>query len=178
MMSRLRWTAISIVELLGWQGVAGITVLAACAIYYVVAVHPLKERMALLGVAVASDQRKGAGASVAGPQSDLAQFKKSFETERTVEDQLSALHDAAKATGLVLKRIEYRMLEDRRAALRQYQIVMPTAGKYPQVRQFVSLALAKVPALSLDQISFQRRRIGDATVEAELRFTLFLADPP
>jgi hypothetical protein len=95
-----------------------------------------------------------------------------------LEERLKASHDAAKATGLIVKRVEYRMLEERRSGLQQYQIMMPVAASYPNIRQFVSLALAKVPAMSLDHIGFQRKKIGEATVEAELRFTLFLAEAP
>ena len=42
---------------------------------------------------------------------------------------------------------------------------------------FTSLALATMPGLSLDHVHFQRRKIGESAIDAELRFTLFLADP-
>jgi hypothetical protein len=176
-MTRLRWIGIRMREALGWPGLAGLTLLALLGATYWVDVHPLESRMqALRSAAVASaSSSKQQKTQRPDPQTELAQFRAYFGGTG-LEERLKAIHDVAKATGLNVKRVEYRMLEERRSGLRQYQIVMPVAASYPRVREFVALALAKVPALALDHIAFQRKKIGDAAVEAELRFTLFLAE--
>ena len=56
----------------------------------------------------------------------------------------------------------------------RYQFTLPVRGTYPQIRKFVDGALADVPALSLDSIQFERRKIGDATVDAKLKLVVFL----
>ena len=109
-------------------------------------------------------------------RTELAAFKASFR-RGDLEDQLKELNESGKTAGLTFKRIEYRMLEERRSGLKQYQITMPVIGGYPAIRRFTSLALAAMPGLSLDHVHFQRRKIGESPIDAELRFTLFLADP-
>jgi hypothetical protein len=52
---------------------------------------------------------------------------------------------------------------------------MPVTGSYSQVRTFLEQALEEVPVLALDQASLRRKRTADHLVEAEIRFTVFLA---
>lgn len=173
-MNRLRWYGLRLTETLGGAGVAALAILLGTLGYYGYVVWPLERQLteAVAGEVVAIDAQE----TVADPRHQFAGFQAFFQ-DKSLEAQLRELHDAGAIAGVALKRVEYRMLEDRRASLRQYQIVMPVTSGYPAIRKFVSIALAKVPAMSLDHIAFQRKRIGDGTVEAELRFTLFLADP-
>jgi len=172
-MKQMKWLGIKLVEQLGWPGVAGLAMLMCWSAFYLTQVYPLHQKV--------SDMRAAAaGSNVASTRNDapreLEAFKASFR-RGTLEDQLKVIHDSGKATGLAFKRIEYRMLEERRSGLRQYQITMPVSSSYPSIRQFTSRALSRMPSLSLDHIHFQRKKIGDPAIEAELRFTLFLADP-
>lgn len=173
-MNRLRWLGIQLVECVGASGAMALVILSMTVGYYLHTVWPLERRLAAMGsdivMAANKEQR------VSDPTVQVEDFRAFFQG-RDLEGQLKALHEAGAAAGVAVKRIEYRMLDDQRARLRQYQIVMPVTSSYPDIRKFVSIALAKVPAMSLDHIGFQRKRVGDATVDAELRFTLFLADP-
>lgn len=172
-MRRVKWLVIVLVERLGWQGAGGLTLLVCWAIYSATQVYPLSQgvqemRASAAGgrlVAASGDQRQ-----------ELEAFKASFR-KGPLEAQLKELSESGKTAGLAFKRIDYRMLEDRRSGLRQYQITMPVTSSYPSIRRFTSQALSKMPGLSLDHVHFQRRKIGDSAIEAELRFTLFLAEP-
>lgn len=174
-MNRLRWIGIKLVDQLGWSGVLGLFLLVGCGLFYLGEILPLQQRMALLSadMAVPKEQSRS---TFPDPQAELEVFRQYFKGQE-LEAQLSAIYDAGRASGLTVKRIEYRMLEEKRSQLKQYQIVMPVTSSYPRIRQFVSLALVKVPAMSLDHIGFLRKKVGDSNVEAELRFTLFLAEP-
>jgi hypothetical protein len=57
-----------------------------------------------------------------------------------------------------------------------YQLNLPVKGSYAAIWQFALSALRAIPFASLDDISFRRDSIGDATVEARLRFTLYLSE--
>lgn len=173
-MNLLKWLGVAVLDRLGWAGTTGVVVLLLSALHYMVQIVPLQGRLAAARVEATA---KGPLAAPRGAQrGDLVSFK-AFFAGGPVEERLSEIHDSGKATGLTFKRIEYRILEERRSGLKQYQIVMPVRSSYPSIRQFTSLALAKVPAMSLDHIHFRRKSIADGTVEAELRFTLFLSDP-
>jgi hypothetical protein len=173
-MNQLRWLGIQLVERLGIAGAAALAILCAAAVYYLHIVMPLERRLTAMGAEVVT--MSGKAQQAADPKVQIENFQMFFR-ERDLETQLKSIHEAGQAAGIVVKRIEYRMLDDQRARLRQYQIVMPVTSSYPNIRKFVSVALSQVPAMSLDHIGFQRKRAGDATVDAELRFTLFLADP-
>ncbi len=173
-MNRLQWTGIQLVERLGIPGIAAVVILAVVVGYYLRVVLPLEQQLMAMGseIVTVSDKQQ----RTSDPKSQIEDFQ-AFFRERDLEGQLKELNEAGTVAGVAVKRIEYRMLDDQRAKLRQYQIVMPVTSSYPNIRKFVSVALAKVPAMSLDHIAFQRKRVGDSTVDAELRFTLFLADP-
>jgi hypothetical protein len=51
--------------------------------------------------------------------------------------------------------------------------VLPVAGSYGQIRDFLKRSLAEIPIMSLDQISLKRAERSDA-VQAELRLTLHM----
>lgn len=174
-MNRLRWVGIQLVERVGIPGLAAVVMLSIVVGYYLRVVLPLEQQLMGMGadeiVTVSSKEQR-----ISDPKTQVEDFR-AFFRERDLETQLKELNEAGTTAGVSIKRIEYRMLDDQRARLRQYQIVMPINSSYTNIRKFVSVALAKVPAMSLDHIAFQRKRVGDAAVDAELRFTLFLADP-
>jgi hypothetical protein len=168
-----RWLAIVLTERLGWQGVAGVALIGAWVLMNVLQVRPLEQKLDRLRSAA---QTGRSAYATTDARKELEAFRASFR-QGDLEDQLSQLNESGKTAGLAFKRIEYRMLEERRSGLKQYQITMPVTSSYPSIRRFTSLALATMPGLSLDHVHFQRRKIGESSIDTELRFTLFLADP-
>lgn len=108
------------------------------------------------------------------PQADLAAFYVGLAREADVPDQLRRLHRAAQAQGLRLAQSQYRPLPDPGGKLIRYQILLPARGSYPEIRRFLAQAARDVPGLALEGIRFQRRDIGEAELEAQIRFTLFI----
>lgn len=174
-MNRLRWLAMQLVEHIGYAGIAALVLLCGTGVYYAGEVRPLHMKLESINAGMVLASAKS-GETSTDLAAQVERFR-AFFREHDLETQLKGIHESGEAAGVMVKRIEYRMLDDQRARLRQYQIIMPVTSSYPNIRKFVSVALNKVPAMSLDHIGFQRKRVGDATVDAELRFTLFLADP-
>lgn len=112
------------------------------------------------------------------PDRNLALFYGALGEKRYVEQQVKTLFGIAAKTGLVLRQGEYKSGYDRNARLHTYQVNLPVQGSYGQVWQFALLALRAIPFASLDDISFRRDTIGQATVEARLRLTLYVLDTP
>ena len=108
------------------------------------------------------------------PQADLAAFYVGLTREADVPDQLRRLHRAAQAQGLRLAQSQYRPLPDPGGKLTRYQILLPARGSYPEIRRFLAQASREVPGLALEGIRFQRRDIGEAELDAQIRFTLFI----
>jgi hypothetical protein len=146
-------------------------------------VLPARERLAQEGAAARRAARLPPPlvaplASGGGASGNLALFRAALGRQADVEPQLATLFRLAASTGLVLRQGEYKRGVDRNADLYTYQIDLPVKGSYAQVWQFALLALRAIPYAALDDISFKRDSIGEAAVEARLRFTLYLGDAP
>lgn len=87
---------------------------------------------------------------------------------------LRRLFEAADKAGLELPQGEYRLTEVKDAHLRRYQLSLPVAGSYPEIRKFVAQALNADPALALTSIQLRRERIESTDVDVLLNFTLYL----
>lgn len=94
----------------------------------------------------------------------------------SLPDHLARLHVVAHATGITLRQGEYRLLRERDGRLRRYQVLLPMRGSYPALRTFVSAALQTLPNAALDQVSFERRRVDEQEVDAQVQLTLFLPE--
>jgi len=116
-----------------------------------------------------------APAPAAAPD-NLAAFYGALGERHGVEQQVRILFGLAAKAGLVLRQGEYKQGYDRNAHVYTYQVTLPVKGSYQAIWQFAMAALRAIPFASLDDISFHREAIGDATVEARLRLTLYLRD--
>jgi hypothetical protein len=112
---------------------------------------------------------------VAAPD-NLAAFYGALGERHGAEQHVRTLFALAAKSGLVLRQGEYKQGYDRNAHVYTYQVNLPVKGSYQAIWQFAMAALRALPFASLDEISFHRDAIGDATVEARLRLTLYLRD--
>ena len=107
---------------------------------------------------------------------NLDAFYGALGERQTAEQQVRTLFGLAAKSGLVLRQGEYKPGYDRNAHVVTYQVDLPVKGSYQAIWQFAMAALRAIPFASLDDISFRRDAIGDASVEARLRLTLYLRD--
>ena len=167
-------------ERIGGTGVAGIALMAFAAAFYGSAIAPLEAEVAKLRAEAARLEAKfGLGGKLPGaPNGDageqLATFYAFFPRSDSSPAWLAKIHAAAQAKGIVLQSGEYRL--DRRAdqRLARYQITLPVTATYPQIRAFIGEVLAEVPAAALEEITLRRESAASPTVEARIRFALFL----
>jgi hypothetical protein len=112
----------------------------------------------------------------AGTGDDLAAFYGALGERRYAEEQVDILFALAAKAGLVLRQGEYKPGYDRNARVHTYQVILPVSGSYRAIWQFALQALRAIPFASLDEIGFRRDAIGQASVEARLHLTLYLAE--
>lgn len=162
---------------LGWPGMLGLALLAAVAVFHVWTLAPQQLRLEDLRqerLQLRQRAKLAANAAPQAPAEKLAAFYAFFPPPKDLPELLEKIFGAAGQQALVLEQGEYRALNDGAGGLMRYQLTLPVRGSYPQIRKFVDRALAEVPALSLDSIQFERRKIGDATVDAKLRMVVYL----
>lgn len=107
---------------------------------------------------------------------NLALFHETLGEKRYAEQHVKVLFALAAKAGLSLSQGEYKPGYDKASRISSYQITLPVKGSYQAIWQFALSALRDLPFAALDDIGFRRENIGDAQVEARLRFTLYLKD--
>lgn len=165
---------------LGWYGVAGLGLLVFAGAFYLSTLRPAQIRLEGLQREAAQLRQPAGRPEVAGPQTageKIAAFYAFFPPPERLPDMLEKIFDAAEPQALILGQGDYRVVKVSLGRLTRYQVTFPVQGTYPQIRKFVAGALARVPALALDSVQFERRKIGDSTVDAKIKFVVFLGQP-
>lgn len=172
----LRWA-----RHLTWPWLAFAAMLAGGIGFYVAVVMPARHALTEIRQHAAAVQRDHAGLQQAAmeaarkaPAGQLEAFDARFPAEQTAPDTLELILATAEKNGLTPKQAEYRVIRNNPGQLLSYQLTVPLKGSYPRVLAFVSAVLPKVQNLALENMAFQRQKIGDEQVDATLMFTLYL----
>jgi hypothetical protein len=187
--NRLRWLDWLHYALarLSWPGALGLALLLAAGLLQTLHIAPLRDASLDL-------QQRAERLARIGPPPVLDVTPKVIELSATLPaaeqmpQAIADLFNAARHAGLSLRQGSYRAVGDKTgvkskpgsspppaaASMLRYQISLPVQGDYPAVRGFVTEALEQQPSLALDGMRLQRDLIGNAQIDAELRFTLYL----
>ena len=144
---------------------AAFAVLATALAFSFLVVRPLEERSRLL---VSRIQPEAAG----NADAKVAALYRYLKKEESPTDWLAKLYGIGRATGLDLQSATYTTQSSGR--IERYEIVMPVAGSYQQLRDFLKRATAEIPVLSVDQMTLKRESRKDGALQAELRLTLHM----
>ena len=164
----------ALLEMLGPAGVAGIGLLVFCVPLYLGSVAPAEREVARRTAAAAAQRAKLPTQPVAAPEgvAELERFYRHFPTLDGLQGELEAVYAHARASRLQLSQGEYRL--EKGPGLAAYRVTLPVRGSYAQLRQFVGHILKEMPTASLDALRFDRKKAGDAQVEAQVRLTIYL----
>ena len=103
---------------------------------------------------------------------EARRFYELFPAVAKLPEELERLYALARAAGLQIQQGEYR-LESRGAGLLSYRVAFPVKGTYAQIRQFVGATLKDLPIASIDALRFERKRVGEAQLEGQVRLTIY-----
>ena len=119
-------------------------------------------------------------ASVNDTNQEMASFNQLLPRADSLQQSLSLLDNAALKQRLALNRGDYKFTQIKQAQtsnalnLSSYEVILPVAGSYSQIRQFIANALQQQPALALSEVKIKRDNAMSANVEARLVFVLYL----
>jgi hypothetical protein len=161
-----------IVERIGMAGVAAIALLAAALFFSSFMVRPLEERNALL------KQSTSGKTNVAAPSGEkVAAVYEYLRKDEDTTDWLAKLHGIGTATGIQMRAATYST-KPAEGRIVRYEIVLPVAGSYAQIRDFLKRAQTEIPVMSIDQVTLKKDDKKGATpqaaLHAELRLTLHM----
>jgi hypothetical protein len=164
-----------LLEALGAGGVLGLGVLAFCAAFYFGAVRPTERELAAQQRAAELLRTRTPYQEVSkDPRIDnLQRFQELFPSAEKLTDELEKLYSLARTAGLELQQGEYR-LDTRGPGLVAYHVNLPLRGGYGQIRELVGAILKEMPIASIDALRFERKKIGDTRLDAQVRLTIYL----
>lgn len=174
-----RWTPARLVRLLGWPGVLGTGLLVFAATLYLSALRPAASYLDGLRTNVETRQREALRTDATNrdgqtPASQLARFHKAFPTPASLPDWLERIFAVAGNQGIGLDEGDYKVIPDAAGRMVRVQITFPVKSNYPQIRKFISQLKAEIPVVALEHIQFQRQKVADPNVEAQIRLVLFM----
>jgi len=161
-------------ERLGIAGVLGIGVLIFCATFYLSALRPAQHELAARQSAAAgtSAMQSALPQPLARTTDPLAELHSRFPALAALPSQVERLHRIARSSGLQLQQAAYR-LEVPPAGLVAYHVSLPARGEYRALRTFLGAVLKEMPVVAIDRVGFERKKPGDAQLEANIQLTLF-----
>src|SRR5687767_13613910 len=153
-------------EHLGVCGLVGVFLLAAALVFSNLVISPLQER----GARLQDKASRKAPAAVQPGAEKVAAVYQYLQKEEETTDWLAKLHGIGAATGVQLKSASYKT-QKTDARIVRYEIVLPVAGSYSQIRDFLKRSLAEIPVLSVDSLNIKR---SEGSLQAEMRLTLHM----
>lgn len=165
---------------LGWPGVIGLAGLVTCLAFYFSTVRPSQQRLDTLRTSAGSLHERIAHAGLELDESarpvdeQLAAFYRIFPGEHEAADWIGKIAAIAQRGGFSLQEVEYRVNRDKAGKLTRYQMNLPLSGEYQKIRRFLSDLGTEIPIVSLEQVQFERQKVGDRLVDAKIRLVIFL----
>jgi hypothetical protein len=109
------------------------------------------------------------------PQQQLDDFHRALPTQLDATSAIDRIYAMASQEKINLARGEYALGIDPKTQLARYQILLPVRGSYPQLRRFLHALLTELPAVVVEDVDFQRKRIADTELTGRIRVTLYLS---
>lgn len=106
----------------------------------------------------------------------LREFSAALLPRRRLPDFLAGAWKSAEADGIQISKADYRLDRDAKGQFSRVHVAMPVTGTYPAIRRYAFKLMAKNANLALAKFDLKRQRPGDAEIEAELQFIIFVSD--
>lgn len=177
-MNTLLWHAHQWGRHLGRTGLAGLLVLAIAALIHFGRTVPLWGETAALDARLSrlhADATRVAPRAVSVPASGFTDTLPATTAAATVIGQLEQL---ARAHNLQLLRGQYTQTPVAGTSLLRWQVSLPIKAEYPNLIAFIADSLQAQPTLALDELKLKRETIETPTLDADLRFNLYLRESP
>ena len=146
-MKRLQWELRRAVAATGLPGWAGVVLLLGCVLMWWLAIEPMRSETESLRVAAADAQQRLVS-------------KSSAATLPTASPQ---------------QQLEFRFTSNAGEPVMRYTIELPIKAGYRALRRFTRAAMLELPGLAIEEVSLRRGDPKSPTLDARLRFVLFLS---
>jgi hypothetical protein len=164
------------VQSIGTAGVVGIALSVFALAFLVGANAPLRSELAQMQSSIDEAQRTHPGSHTpsAGPSAEIREFLNRLPVRSELPALTGRIVEQAAAAGITLERGTYDFSITRSGQLVRARMAFPVHGRYPDIRRFIDGSLAAIPGVAIDGLRFERKDIGGAEVDADIRFAIYL----
>lgn len=176
-MNTLIWHAHQWARRLGRTGLAGLLMLIAATAIHFAHTRPLQDETRALEARIATQQIAVQRAAarpvvVAAPIG----FVDNLPDTSVASGVIGQLEQLAQVHGLKLLRGQYAQSPVSGTPLMRWQMTLPVKAEYPKIIAFAATSLQALPSLALEEFKFKRDNIETTTLDADLRFSLYLRE--
>ena len=159
----------------GTSGLAGLALVVAAVAVFVANNLPQSSAVAALKAQVLQLTPLGKVAATSNPAGTVLAALPRRDDAPTVVGKIFA---QASAAGVELTRGQYEYLPARDGVAARYRMTFPVHTTYPQLRDFMNRTLATMPAVAVDGLRIERKKVGDEEVDAELKLSAYVRSDP
>lgn len=161
---------------MGTAMLAGITAVVLAATVFFANNLPQGGVVAALKGQLAHLARPVGGAAAVGPSPGAA--LSALPSRADAPEIVAKIVEEARASGVELPRGQYEYVPARDGVAASYRMTFPVHATYPQLREFMDRTLVALPAVAVEGMHIERKTVGDAGVDAELKFSAFVRSEP
>jgi hypothetical protein len=161
----------------GRLGLIGMALLIASAVFAFSTEVEVTNEVAALRGELATARARTASRPRA-PAGDAARTFGHLPARADMPTLLALLLKQADTAQLSLNAGKYEMTSSKNGDITRYRVTLPVTGPYPRIRRFIDATLAALPAASISDLRIQRKTVGDAVVEAQIRLTFYTRSAP
>ena len=177
MMQRLRWNVPRYWVSLGWAGSLGVALMLCALLFYLLHVMPQeRQRVALESDNVAQQQlhTNGDHRAAEPPSSQLARFDALLPSQNDLPAVLAHVHADALQHGVDLSEGQFKLQLEPDSRIARYHISFPVKAGYGAAREFVRQVMQDIPAMALEELSFERSDPKSSLANTRIQFVLYV----
>jgi hypothetical protein len=156
----------------GPAGVAGLLATTAAVIIGVVGLVSIHNATDSLAAQITQlQQHPNAAARI---EDGLGKVITTLPTRDQMPEVIGQMLRQAGLAGVTLNTGHYAYSPPKTGRIGRYELEFPLKAEYPNVRDFINRTLNAVPSAGLDKLRIERKAVGDALVNADVRFVVFV----
>ena len=163
------------VQRLGTATLVGIAAVVAAATLFISSNLPQSAAVTALNSQLVGLAPLGKGAAAAAPGGSMLA---SLPPRADAPNVVAKILEEAKAAGVDLPRGQYEYVPARDGVAARYRMTFPVRASYPRIREFMDRTLVALPAVAVEGLRIERKKVGDDSVDAELKLAAYVRSDP
>lgn len=159
----------------GSIGLTGLALVLAAVVLFIANNLPQGSAVAALQAQMLRLAPHGAAPVVTSPGGTVLAALPQREDVPTVVGKVFA---QAAAAGVELARGEYEYVPARDGVAARYRMTFPVHTSYPKLRDFMDRTLVALPAVAVEGLRIERKKVADEEVDAELKLSAYVRSEP